>query len=193
MSSVPQSNTLNYSPPGAYRPPIWQRINLRMIVFVMVAMSLVAYPVYVYLDSMLSGGIKTVADGYKAVDLKAMSMFEFDPQSSTIDDVPRKWRELDGQKVILYGEQYQPFSAANRIGVDGFDLCYSIAKCCVGGPPKVQHFVHSKLLPGHTADYFYGNLVKATGILHVKVTQDPGTNYVNGIYYMDVQSVEPVE
>jgi len=192
MSTASSTPNLAYASPRLRPPSFWQRINLRMVLFVVVAMSLVAYPVYVYLDNLLTGGIKSMGNGYKQVDLKAMSLFAFDPGTSDINDVPKKWRELDGEKVILYGEQYQPFSAGSG-NVAGFELCYSIAKCCVGGPPKVQHFVHALTIPGRNVDYYGGALVKAVGTLHVKVIRDPGTSFVTGIYSMDLEDVEPVE
>jgi hypothetical protein len=192
MTVATSAPNIGYRPRMAPRPPIWQRINLRLILFVFVALGIVAYPVFIFLDNYLTGGIKNVGNGYKQVDIKAMSLFAFDPQTGTIDDIPKKWRDLDGQKVVLYGEQWAPFSATGP-GVGGFELCYSIAKCCFGGPPKVQHFVHCKTLPKHTVDYYGGALAKTTGTLHVRVERDPGTGYVTGIYFMDVESVEPVE
>jgi hypothetical protein len=192
MTAATSTPNIGYRPRMAPRPPIWQRINFRMVLFVAVAVGIVAYPVYVFLDNYLTGGIKNVGNGYKQVDLKAMSMFAFDPGSSTIDDIPKKWRDLDGQKVVLYGEQWAPFGASGP-GVGGFELCYSIAKCCFGGPPKIQHFVHCKVQPNHTVDYFGGALVKAVGMLHVKVERDPTNGFISAIYFLDVESVEPVQ
>jgi hypothetical protein len=189
MSTATSTPNLNYAPTRR-QPGFFERINFRLVLVVLVAMLMVSYPVYVYLDSLLTGGIKSVGNGYKQVDLKAMSMFAFDPATSDINDVPKKWRDLDGQKVILYGEQWSPFST--NAGA-GFELCYSIAKCCVGGPPKVQHFVHTRVLPGRNLDYYGGAMVKAVGTLHVKVERDPGTNYVTAIYSMDLENLEPVE
>jgi hypothetical protein len=194
MTVASPTPNIGYRPRTAPRPPIWRRINLRMILFVAVAVGIVAYPVYVFLDNYLTGGIKNVGNGYKEVDIKAMSMFAFDPGTSSIDDIPKKWRDLDGQKVILYGEQWNAFNAgAGNPGVRGFELCYSIAKCCFGGPPKIQHFVHCTTLPKHTVDYFGGAMVKAVGTLHVHVERDPGSGFITGIYFMDVESVDLVD
>ncbi|MGH7176227.1 MAG: hypothetical protein ACREJC_02500, partial [Tepidisphaeraceae bacterium] len=104
-----------------------------------------------------------------------------------IDDIPKKWRELDGQKVVLYGDMWQGFDAAGKLA--GFDLCYSIAKCCFSGPPQVQHFVKSKVVPGRTVGY-YNSQVKVTGILHVKVISGP--EKVDSVYQLDVETVEPM-
>src|SRR5262245_4241369 len=116
------------------RTSIAERVPLRMIVFIGVVLLLIGYPVYVYVDSVASGGVKELGNGVKEVDLKAMSNFTFDQQRGTIDDVPAKWRSLDGAKVVLYGEMWAPLDASNG-GLGGFDLCYSIAKCCFNGPP----------------------------------------------------------
>jgi len=82
-------------------------------VFLAVVALLVGYPVYVYLDSVITGGIKDVGNGFKEVDLKAMSTFPFDQQNGAVQDIPEKWRALDGQKVVLYGEMWEAFDAAN--------------------------------------------------------------------------------
>src|SRR5690349_13252079 len=87
------------------------RINFRMIIFAAVVIVLVGFPMYVYLESAITGGVKDVGNGFKEVDLKAMSNFPFDQVRGTVDDIPKKWRDLEGQKVVLYGEMWQPFEA----------------------------------------------------------------------------------
>ena len=165
--------------------PLSERINIRMIIFFGVMALLIGTPVYIYIDSVMHEGIKDVGGGYKEVDLKAMSVFPFDQVNGTIDDVPIKWRQLDGAKVIANGEMWQAQSAARY--VDSFDLVYSIAKCCFSGPPQVQHFVHARAAKGAQLEYFDG-LVRVKGTLHVNVTHDQGK--VRGVYWMDVDSVE---
>lgn len=160
-------------------------INIRMIVFAAVMVGLISAPVYMYLDAVVHGGIKQTADGLE-VDLKAMSLFPFDQTNGTIDDVPKKWRDLEGKKVVCYGEIWAPQSAGRYIS--SFDLCYSITKCCFSGPPQIQHFVHCKAVKNADLEYA-PNLVKAKGTLHVKVTRDAGK--VSGVYWMDVDSIEP--
>jgi hypothetical protein len=166
------------------------RITPQMIIFAVLVLGVIGGIVYTYLDSALSGGIKDVGGGFKQVDLKAMSTFSFDQQNGTIDDVPQKWRELDGQKVIFYGEIWQPLSAGNG-QMSSFDLCYSIADCCFSGPPQVQHFVKCKVEPDRPANY-YQNLVKVTGTLRVDVQRDAEANKISQVFALDVTSVEPV-
>jgi hypothetical protein len=165
------------------------RINFRMIIFAAVVLVLVGFPVYVYLESAITGGIKDVGNGFKEVDLKAMSNFPFDQNRGTIEDIPKKWRELDGQKVVLYGEMWQPFEAGDG-RVRSFDLCYSIAKCCFSGPPQVQHFVKANVAPGREV-YAYPNLVKVVGVLHVNVVYDKDAGKVSQVYQLEVQDVQP--
>ena len=167
--------------------PLSERINVRMIVFAALLFLLIGVPTYWYLDAAISGGVKDVGGGYKEVDLKAMSNFLFDQTSGTIEDVPKKWRELDGQKVILYGEMWQPTSAGNSIG--SFELVYSIAKCCFSGEPQVQHFVKATVVNGKEVGYYDG-IVKVTGTLHVDVKK--GAGKVERVYELDVESVDPV-
>jgi len=165
--------------------PLSERINIRMLIFFGVLALMVGYPVYIYVDSVMHEGIKDIGGGYKEVDLKAMSVFPFDQTNGTIDDIPIKWRQLDGSKVVANGEMWQAMSAARY--VDSFDLVYSITKCCFSGPPQIQHFVHCRASSGAQLEDLPG-LVRVKGTLHIKVTRDQGK--VSGVYWMDVDSVE---
>jgi hypothetical protein len=169
-----------------YKEPWTSKVNFRMLAFAGVLLLLIGYPIYVYFDSVVSGGIHDVGGGYKEVDLKAMSVFPFDQINGTIDDVPQKWRALDGKKVVVYGELWAEQSAGDNL--TGFQLCYSIAKCCFSGPPQVQHFVDSRVTPGKEVQY-YPNQVKVTGTLHVHVKRND--QKVTSVYQMDVDSVDP--
>jgi hypothetical protein len=172
---------------AAAKVPLSERINFRLVGFIAVIVVLVGYPVYVMLDQQLSGGIKHAAGGYKEVNLKAMSTFTFDQVNGRIEDVPQKWRDLNGQKVILRGEMYEPLGA-NQDDVQKFDLVFSIAKCCVTSTPQVQHFVKSQVLPGKSIR-FYDVPVEVRGILRVDVKREEGR--VSQVYALDVESVRP--
>jgi hypothetical protein len=178
--------TLPYRSPDA-KVPLGERISLRMIAFIAFIALLVGYPVYVMVDMQVSGGIKPLAGGYTYVDLKAMSTYSFDQVNGTINDVPPKWRELDGKKVVLHGEMWEPMVAGPH--VDNFQLVYSIAKCCFSGPPQIQHFVHAKAKPGSKLGYYEGT-VEVRGTLHVNVKKEAGA--VTSVYQFDVEDVKPV-
>jgi hypothetical protein len=174
--------------------PLRQRINFRIVGFLAVLGLMLGYPLYIYLDSMLTGGIKQRADGYTEVNLKAMSTFTFDQKIGTIDDVPAKWRALDGKKVILVGE-IAPGGFEARSSGQYFQLVYSVAKCCYSGEPLIQHFIQSTV----PEDKFNtdniqtdgARPVEVRGTLKVDVTRDPETNKINGIYHLTVESVRP--
>jgi hypothetical protein len=190
-AAAPQEpRPLSYRAP-LKRPParraFSQRFNARMLIFGLVMLMPIGYIVYDFLDSVITGGIKDIGGGYKLVDLKAMSNFPLDQVVGRQEDIPKKWRDLDGQKVVLYGEMWEGSSAATD-NVPAFDLCYSIAKCCFNGPPQVQHFVHSRASEGKSLNY-YANLVKVTGTLHVHLTQEAGR--VSSVYQLDVDNIEP--
>lgn len=165
-----------------------QRINFRMVVFVLVLSALIGIPTYIYLGVALTGGIRDAGNGYKAVDLFSMVTFAFDQKYGTIDDIPPKYRALNGQKVILTGEMVPMQSAAPE--VQSFSLVYSVAKCCYNTEPQVQHFIHSNVEKGKKVPY-YGGLVNVTGTLHVNVMKGEGK--VESVFQFDVESVEPVE
>jgi hypothetical protein len=165
--------------------PLSERINFRMVLLIGVVLLLVGYPVFIFIQSEVTHGISDAGGGYTEVDLKAMGNFAFDQVNGRLIDIPQRFRELNGKKVLLHGEIYAPDSASEQL--DHFDLCYSIAKCCFSGPPQVQHFVKSRatreLVP------YYGGLVDVRGVLHVNVV--PGMEKVASVYQLDVESVEP--
>jgi hypothetical protein len=169
-----------------------KQINWQFVMTVAIVAGIVLFMLGIFLvpflTSVVTGGVRNVGGGFKEVDLKAMSLFTFDQVNGTINDIPPKWRSLDGQKVILEGEMWDARSAGPQVKT--FQLCYSIAKCCFQGPPQVQHFVDSVATPDAAIDYYSG-LVRVTGILHVKVKQGEGK--VASVYQLDVQSLEPVQ
>lgn len=170
----------------AVKVPLSERINFRILLFAGVLLLVVGYPTWQYLESVITGGIKHRTDGYVEVDLKAMSTFAFDQIAGTIDDIPGRWRELDGKKVVLTGEMWAPNAASPHI--DRFELVYSIAKCCFSGPPQIQHFVQSNVPAGGTVP-FYAGLVEVRGTLRVDVRRE--ADRVIGIYWLDVEGVRP--
>jgi hypothetical protein len=172
---------------SALKLPLLQRINFRMIIFAVVVLALIGYPVYQLLDAQISGGVKNVGGGYSEVNLKAMGSFMFDANLSTIEDVPAKWRALDGKRVILEGEMYAGSEASDE--VRQFQLVYSIAKCCFGGPPKVQERVFCAVPNGGAVPY-YGGLARIKGVLHVNVEKDQGQAV--SVFRLDVEQAEPV-
>jgi hypothetical protein len=72
-----------------------------------------------------------------------------------------------------------------------FELVYSIAKCCFGGPPQVQERVFAHVpkdmrIPNLT--YSFANVY---GTIHVGVKEDNGV--VTSVYDLDVQKIEPLQ
>lgn len=164
------------------RRPLAERFNLRVLTFVAVFGFLLGVPAYLYLDSVMSGGIKSRGDFYE-IDLKAMSTFPFDQNNGRIEDVPKRWRELDGKKVVMEGEIAPGSQSAT--GVDQkFDLVYSVAKCCFTGSPQIQHFVKVTLPPTTEVDVKNDGTMQVRGVLKVDVTRDPETGKINGVYHV---------
>jgi hypothetical protein len=172
----------------AVRVPLSERVNLRMIAFFAVIALLVGFPVYSFVHEQITGGVTDAGGGFKEVDLKALGNFMFDAQGGSINDVPQKWRALDGQKVVLVGEMFAPNEASDN--VRRFELVYSIAKCCFGGPPKVQERVFCEVPKSEGVEFVQG-LARVTGVLHVEPKKDNGA--VTSLYRLDVQSVGQVQ
>src|SRR5262245_4734368 len=98
----------------AIKEPLSARINFRMIVFGAVLLARIGIPVYIYVDSVVHGGIKNQGS-YLEVDLKSMGNFSFDDLNGTSNDIPAKWRQLDGKRILLQGEVFAPNEAGDRM------------------------------------------------------------------------------
>jgi hypothetical protein len=174
------------APAAAPLPARRPRVNFRLVM----VLALVALPFlyfgYVIVDQALHKGVVNRGNYYE-VDLKSLGYFPFDPAKDDLNDVPRQWRDLDGKRVALVGEMYTGGSAAPK--VRGFELVYSIQKCCFGGPPKVQERVFAKVPNNGTVPYFW-QPVRVVGTLHVGVRRDE-TGQIVSIYDMDVENVDP--
>ena len=147
-------------------------------------MFVVVYPVYVYVQAMVTGGITRRGD-LLDVDLQSMSSFEMDQEHGTTDDIPKRYRDLDGKRVELHGQMYEPYTADGT--VRRFILVYSINNCCFMGPPKVQHLVQATVVPGKQAEDMSSDFVDVVGTLHVGV--DAVMGHVQSVYRIDVESV----
>jgi hypothetical protein len=127
---------------------------------------------------------------YFEVELKAMSNFDMNQELGTVADVQPRFRQLNGKKVLLTG-QIAPGGLSSGPNVDEFQICYSVANCCFGGPMKVQHFVACSAPRGKSLPNFESSsTVKVYGTLHVRVLKDGGV--IKSIFQMDVERVEPV-
>ncbi len=166
-----------------WRKSWWQKLTWRGLMLLATVVFLFGYPTYVYMDSVITGGITRRGD-LLVVDLKAMSNFEMDQDAGTTQDIPLRYRQLDGKRVLLTGQMYEPYVANGNIR--SFTLVYSITNCCFNGPPKIQHFVAASVLPGHEAEYS-SDFVDVVGTLHVGVQSAAG--HVQSVYRIDVEKV----
>ena len=160
-----------------------QRINFRLIAFLVIIAAPFVGLLYAFVT--YNGGVRHTADG-EAVDLKALGNFAFNETSGTINDVPAKWRALDGKKVVLEGYMYSPNAAGQS---RDFVFVYNVAKCCFGGPPQVQERVFVHVPEGRTIQYFgMYDFVRMIGTLHVKVEKNEGV--IASVYTLDPDKAE---
>lgn len=172
----------------AVQAPLSERINIRLVVFLGVILLLIGYPAYLFIDTKLSHGVwegKDELGAIKKVELKAISTFEMPQTNATDAMIPAEWRALDGQRVLLEGEMVMNQSVG---GDSDFDLCYSIAKCCFTGAPKIQHFIKATMPAGKRAPYISG-IVQVKGKLHVGVQRNGPA--ILSVYRIDVESIRP--
>jgi hypothetical protein len=182
-------STLNYNPiPARPKRPLGERFNLRLIGFIAIFAVLLGVPFYLYVDAALSGGVKDKGDYYD-VDLKAMSTFPFDQQNGRLEDVPARWRALDGKTIVMRGEVAPGSTSAT--GVDQkFDLVYSVAKCCFTGEPQIQHFIKVTVPPDAKMNVTTGGALQVKGVLKVDVVRDPELNKVTAVYHVNASELE---
>ena len=162
------------------------RINLRLILLLAVVCGPFLYFGYVIFDQSIHGGV-TKREGYYDVDLKSLGYFPFDASKDTKEDVPAKWRELDGKRVALQGEMFVDSSAGSE--VNRFQLVYSIQKCCFNGPPKVQERVFAQV-PNNGKVPYYSQIVRVVGTLRVAAHRNE-VGQIDRLYELDVESVDP--
>lgn len=177
---------------SAVKIPLYQRINMRLLVILLIALALPGWIAYTYFDAMISHGQSTTVDEsgkeITKVNLKFMSDYPFNQSYGTINDIPQWVVALDGKEVELVGEIWAPDSASDQL--DHFQLCYSIAKCCFSGPPQVQHFVNAVVPNNRTVEH-YSSQVRVRGKLSVGIEKNPQGGIAN-IYRLTVSSVEPI-
>jgi len=189
MSSTNQQ--LGYaSPMTAPAASLASRINFRIVIFVIVVLGIVGLPFGLWLYSELNGGV-IKHNGYAEVDLKAMSLFDMDQYNATMEDIPKKWRDLEGRKVLMTGEMWAPREAGNG-QLSYFQLVYSRTKCCFNGPPLAQHFVDGNVVKGGHAGYWDG-VVQVFGTVHISVNKDKKSGVIKSIYHVDVDDVRPID
>lgn len=92
---------------------------------------------YVYMTEVPGGALRVTFD-------------ELQPDLDAESEVPRRARELDGQRVFIKGFMYP---GAQSRGIREFVLCFSNDDCCFGGNPKLTHMIYVKLQPPLTVDF----------------------------------------
>ena len=178
-----------YAPKPIKRPTNWSMV-IRVGLVVGFVLMLVGYALKVTYESVIRGGVVSAGDHFR-VELKQMSNFEMDQMAGSVADVPQRYRELDGKKVILEGE-VAPAGFVSGDTVKQFSLCYSVAKCCYGGPPKVQHFVACRSTDGRPLPNYEGaGMIRVYGTLSVKVQKNEGGK-IDSVFQLAVTRIEPV-
>ena len=117
--------------------------------------------------------------------IREMGNFEFDPTSTK--DIPADVKALDGATVQLRGFMI-PLNQAEDI--TDFALVPTLANCCFGQPPGVQHTITCKTEKGRAVQYTVDE-ISVTGKLAVKMKRDQ--DYTYSIFEMTVGSVKVAE
>ena len=182
-----------HAPPAAPRKPyvpVRERINLRMVLFSLAVLAIPLALAYSAIDYWINQGVNRSGD-YLVVDLKALGSFPFDQNDGKLEDVPQRYRELDGKKVKLQGFMYNPQSAGDR-GRE-FQFVYNVTACCFNGPPQVQERVYAYAKGKSLRLFSMSQFAEVTGVLHVRIVRDKDTGAIYSVYDLDVESTKALE
>ena len=119
-------------------------------------------------------------------------LYKLPGHKGTVNDVPKRYRALDGKRVLLKGFMY-PLTSAGPKGAE-FQFVYNINKCCFSGPPQVQERVFAHGAKGRAVPLYRDVLVELYGTLHVRVIREgEGADAaILSVYDIDVESAKPV-
>jgi hypothetical protein len=123
--------------------------------------------------------------GSSPMDVASLGNFTLDQVKGADADIPQSVRELDGKRIILLGEMWQPMSNDN-VNVSDFDLM-RFAAFHDYQVPQVQQFVRCKVSSSRKVTYC-PNTVTVTGVLHVGIERDGGR--ISSVLTMEVERVE---
>lgn len=168
--------------------PYRQRVNVRLIVFILVISAPFLWIIGSTLRHSITGGVIDRGE-YKEVDLKALGNFPFDDMAGQMEHIPERFRQLDGQKVRLTGYMFAPEYAGDR--GRKFQFVYNVANCCFNGPPQVQErvFAYAKEDKELYSQYDFAEVI---GTLHVRLIKDPTTGKITSVYDMDVDQTRKI-
>jgi len=160
-------------------------INARLLLVVVLLGAPFVYFAYVAFDQATTGGV-VHRDGLDEVDLKSLGNFAFPESYGTREDVPLRWRSLDGKRVALEGFMYDAASARES---RNFQFVYNRTKCCFNGPPLVQERVFAGV-PNGSVPYF-DEECRLVGKLRVNVVNPTGDK-VDSVFEVNVERIEPL-
>jgi hypothetical protein len=170
--------------------PLRERINLRMVLFFLAVSAIPLALAYSAIDFWINQGVNRSGD-YLVVDLKALGSYPFDQQDGKLEDVPQRYRELDGKKVKLQGFMWGHKSAGDR-GRE-FQFVYNVTACCFNGPPQVQERVYAYTRGKSLRLFPQYQFAEITGVLHVRIVRDKDTGAIYSVYDLDVETTQALD
>jgi hypothetical protein len=125
---------------------------------------------------------------YTYADMNILGRFKIDLTNGSIDDVPARFRRLDGRKVRLEGFMLSD-NATPRVA--HFDLVYNVGDSW-GHPPPAQARV-SVTVPNGTTVPYVDTYLQIFGTLHVRIMREGGQ--IVSVYQLDPERYmqEPTE
>ncbi|MDB5332590.1 MAG: hypothetical protein JWP03_3741 [Phycisphaerales bacterium] len=115
-----------------------------------------------------------------------MGNFPLSAEAGTLNDVPARFRALDGRRVRMVGFMFDPSGNGHPTR---FQLSLNSTGQSSHSPPRVQERVFASMPRGKTVEFVDG-LVKLSGTLHVKVKYD-SSGVIASLYELDVEQSAP--
>src|SRR5687768_11320969 len=112
MTTLQAPQTPTFVAPGAeggHRERLRDRINFRLVALLALVSLPFLWVLYTFVAQKVTGGVVNKGDYYQ-VDLRSLGYSPFDQSNGTINDVPERYRQLDGKRVVLVGEMYDDTS-----------------------------------------------------------------------------------
>ena len=126
---------------------------------------------------------------YQDVDLKSLGNFPLDKSSARDEDIPARFRALDGRRVSVEGFM-MPVGPSWGPWVDRFRIVCDLNHPFRRRPPLVQERVFATARP-KVPLYSSNELLQMRGVLHVRLERD-AAGRIQSVYRMDVKSVTPI-
>lgn len=150
----------------------------------------VGWPVYSFISERVTGGVHD-RGSYKEVDVATLASFKLNMRSGTIDDVPARFRALDGQRVRVRGFVHS-IVESDGVWTKAFLLASRYQSQWGPGSLDAQERVSVFVPDGRKISVEANKYYWVTGTMHVKVLRDERDG-IYRVFAVDLDELEPCD